>query len=128
MENLSALQGWLAQVCERDNLSWREASLKAGVNAGAISSIMTGARPGLRVCKALANLFEVPEPYVLYLAGHMEAPEEPPPLSPPLAFRLDRTRASIAELPVDAQDLVIAAIESIVEAVSCAEKNYAAND
>lgn len=76
MDDLSALQIWIAEQAERQNLSWREVSLGAGLNPGAVSSIMTGTRPGLQICVALAHHFGVRAEFVLRLAGHL--PPAPP--------------------------------------------------
>lgn len=68
---MEQLREWVSGECEKRNLTWRDASLRAGVNAGAISAIMNGQRPGLGVCKALARSFSTPTEYVLRLAGHL---------------------------------------------------------
>lgn len=71
---MERLQSWLKAKCNELNLSWREASIKAGLNPGAISAIMNDQRPGLETCKALAALFHVSPVLVLQLAGHIEEP------------------------------------------------------
>ena len=67
--DVNALREWLNTECEQRNLSWREASIKAGLYAGSISAIMNGQRPGLETCKALAQAFGVPTEKVLQMAG-----------------------------------------------------------
>ena len=71
MTNVEELRDWLNVECEKRNLSWREASLRAGVYAGAISAIMNGQRPGLEVSKALAEYFGASTEHVLRMAGHL---------------------------------------------------------
>ena len=71
MTNVEELRDWLNVECEKRNLSWREASLRAGVYAGAISAIMNGQRPGLEVSKALAQYFGASTEHVLRMAGHL---------------------------------------------------------
>lgn len=74
---MEQLRDWLNQECDRRNLSWRQASIRAGIHSGAISAIMNGERPGLEVCKALAQSFNASPEYLLRLAGHL------PPLPNP---------------------------------------------
>lgn len=76
---MKELQQWLKLQCERNNLSWREASLKSGLNPGAISAIMGGEQPGLKTCKALSKFFGASITSVLQMAKHIE------PLNPDTA-------------------------------------------
>lgn len=69
---MEQLQQWLKEKCTERNLSWREASIGAGLNPGSISAIMGGQRPGLDSCKALAKFFRVSPILILQLAGHIE--------------------------------------------------------
>jgi len=46
--------------------------MKAGLNPGFISAVMTGQKPGFESCKALAKFFRVSPVFVLQLAGHLE--------------------------------------------------------
>ena len=85
---MEQLREWLNHECEKRNLSWREASLRAGVYAGAVSAIMNGQRPGLDVCKALAQSFGTPVEYVLELAGHLPPSQAPDPRLQRLADQL----------------------------------------
>jgi hypothetical protein len=78
---MEQLQQWLEEKCNEQNLSWREASIKADLNPGAISAIMGGQVAGLESCKALAKLFRVSPVFVLRLAGHLEDPANSPNLS-----------------------------------------------
>jgi transcriptional regulator with XRE-family HTH domain len=78
---LSAIARWLVAECEARDLSWAEASRRAGVDKGTISAIVRGHQPGLETCKAFAAFFETPLEDVLRLAGHLpaESPTELPP-------------------------------------------------
>jgi len=69
---MEKLQNWLRERCEENNLTWREASIQAGLNAGSVSAIMGGQKPGLETCKKLARLFRVSVIDILYWAGHVE--------------------------------------------------------
>lgn len=71
---MEQLQQWLKDKCAERNLSWREASIGAGLNPGAVSAILKGQRPGLDSCKALAKFFHVSPILLLQLAGHIEKP------------------------------------------------------
>ena len=68
---MDELRDWLNEQCEKRGLTWREASIRAGVHAGAVSAIMNGQRPGLEVCKGLAQSFGTSPEHVLRLAGHL---------------------------------------------------------
>jgi transcriptional regulator with XRE-family HTH domain len=79
---LTPLAKWLAMECQARNLSWSEASRRAGLDRSTISTLMRGTHPGLETCKALAAFFGVPTEHVLRLAGHLDnaaAAEELPP-------------------------------------------------
>ena len=65
---------WITEECKKQNLSWIEASRRAGLSTGSISSYINGVQPGLRACKALAKLFHKHPVYVLQLAGHLPKP------------------------------------------------------
>ena len=62
---------WLNDQLEKTNLSQSEASRRAGLGPNAISEIINGRTPGLKVCVALAELFGFSPEYVLRLAGHL---------------------------------------------------------
>ena len=70
-QNMEQLREWLNDECTRRNLTWRDASVRAGVYPGAISAIMNGQRPGLEVCKALARSLGTSPEHVLRMAGHL---------------------------------------------------------
>lgn len=105
------LTEWLLEACMKRNLSWREASIKAGVDKGTISAIMRGAQPGLEVCKGLAGLFNVPPEDVLRLAGHLS----PNPTAPvPELVMLMR---EVGELPHPVQQEVARAGQAVLAAI-----------
>ena len=66
---------WLNEKLHERDLSQSRASLLAGLNGSAISEIMNGKQPGLRVCMGLAEFFGEPLTHVLYLAGHISKEE-----------------------------------------------------
>ena len=68
----SELIDWINEKLNDKNWSQNELARKAGVTSGVISLVMTGTRPGIKVCKAIANAFGVSEETVLKLAGHLE--------------------------------------------------------
>lgn len=70
-DTMQELQAWLMMECEQRNLSWSEASRRAGISSNSVSHIMNGQRPGLEVCKALALYFNKAPETVLRMAGHL---------------------------------------------------------
>lgn len=66
----TGLAQFLDDQCKQRGLSWREASLKAGLDHGAISRFISGTTPSPASCRKLATLFGVEEDLVLVLAGH----------------------------------------------------------
>jgi hypothetical protein len=79
---MEKLQKWLEEKCNEQNLSWREASLRMGLNAGFVSAVMGGQVPGLESCKAIANFFHVSPVLILQMAGHIENIPNSPMLDP----------------------------------------------
>lgn len=106
---LKELRSWLASECERRNLTWREASIRAGVNPGAISAVMTGSKPGLQMCISLAESFDVAPEYVLRLAGHLP-PANSDPMAPLAAQRMRQMAKIFAKLPDDIQEELTGAL------------------
>jgi transcriptional regulator with XRE-family HTH domain len=106
------LAAWLIQACATRELSWAEASRRAGLSQGAISAIVRGTQPGLEICKGLAAFFGVPLEEVLRLAGHMtpaRAPTWPPELS-----ALVR---EVEDLPPPLRRAVIKAWRAVLEGI-----------
>lgn len=66
----SDLAVFLDNQCKKRGLSWREASLGAGLDHGAISRFIRGTTPSPDSCQKLAAFFGVPEDVLLVLAGH----------------------------------------------------------
>ena len=69
---VSKLRRFLIEQCKKYNLSWRQASLKAGLDHGAVSRYINGVRPTRKSAIALAGVFGVPSIELLVLAGHVE--------------------------------------------------------
>ena len=67
----SELKDWLIDQCERRNLSWSEASRRAGVAPNSISEIVNGTRPGVKRLTALAEFFGVSPEYLMRMSGHL---------------------------------------------------------
>jgi len=65
------LVDWINAELYTRNLSQTEASKRAGLNPNAISDIVNGAIPGLKVCKGLAAGFGASVVDVLRMAGHL---------------------------------------------------------
>jgi transcriptional regulator with XRE-family HTH domain len=66
----SDLASFLDEQCKQRNLSWREASLQAGLDHGAISRFIRGTQPNTATSHKLAKFFGVDPDIVLQLAGH----------------------------------------------------------
>jgi transcriptional regulator with XRE-family HTH domain len=117
MKNQNELARWLTRECEKRNLSWTEASRRAGVAPNTVSQIVNGTPAGIKRLTALADFFSVPLDYVLKLAGHLPITEntmdpalqatadqlvqiyfEVKEIDPELAERLTRTATLQAEL------------------------------
>lgn len=71
-----ALREFLIKECESRNVSWRQASLDAGLDHNAISRYVNSTRPTRESCRKLAAYFDVPESEILALAGHVLAPQD----------------------------------------------------
>lgn len=69
-----AFVAWLMKKLGEANESDREASLKAGLNHGAVTNYLKGSRPSVASCRKLAEHFGVPVEQVLYLVGHIDPP------------------------------------------------------
>ncbi len=109
------LVDWLVQACETRDLSWAEASRRAGLTQGAISAIVRGMQPGLETCKALAAYFGVPAEDVLRMAGHLApaAKEAWPPELVALVQEVER-------LPPPLQRAAIKAWRAVLEGIASA--------
>lgn len=112
--DLASLQDWLVGECERRNLSWREASLGAGLNPGAVSAVMTGIRPGLQICVSLAEYFSVPPEFVLRLAGHLPPKASDDHIPPEQRARIDHIISmwrEVAQLHPDSLGVLLNVVE-----------------
>ena len=63
---------WLEDACKSRNLSWRAASLGAGLSQNTVQDIIKNSkkRPNRDTCRRLARHFGTPADFVLRLAGH----------------------------------------------------------
>lgn len=96
------LIAWLTHELDERNLSQSEASRRAGLSLNAISEIMNGKKPGLRVSRALADFFGVSPEYVFRLVGHLP-PAIDNDLSPEVLADLDQIRRYVAMLGPNAR-------------------------
>lgn len=104
------LASFLSEECKRRNLSWREASLGAGLDHGAISRFIGGGVPNTESCKKLSSYFKVSEDTILSLAGHRNIGDQE--LDPEIAAIAKR----IGEVPPDRRNRVMRTVLSILEA------------
>lgn len=66
------LAGFLREECKRRRLSWRAASLGAGLGATVVYAIIRGVSvPEPETLRKLAVFFDVSEQYLMELAGHL---------------------------------------------------------
>ena len=65
------LKTWLIEQCDSRNLSWSEASRRAGVAPNTISEIINGTRPGVKRLTALAEYFGVSPEFLMRMSGHL---------------------------------------------------------
>ncbi len=112
-QSKSLLAEWLIQACEARNLSWAEASRRAGLSQGAISAIVRGVQPGLEICKALAAFFGVPPEEVLRMAGHL-APARGEAWPPELVALVQE----VERLPPPLQRAAIKAWRAVLEGIA----------
>lgn len=71
------LAQWLIEQCVDRNLSWAEASRRAGVSPNTISQIVSGINPGIKRLTALADFFGVSPDFLFRLAGILPPNVEP---------------------------------------------------
>ena len=81
------------------NWSQNELARHAKVSKASISDVMNGRRPGIEVCKAIANALDVPEKTILVLSGHIEDHDH--------SEELDELAELFAQLSEDDQDEII---------------------
>lgn len=72
----SSIGEWLEMICGQRGLSWRTASLQAGLNPGAIRYFIRNpdAVPSPDTCKKLAAFFHVDVSFMHELAGYRDEP------------------------------------------------------
>jgi len=100
---------FLSERCKSRNLSWREASLGAGLDHGAISRFIGGTKPSTDSCIKLARYFGVADDIVLHLAGYLD--REQGALDP----EVEAIARKIGEVPANRRDKVMNAILSILD-------------
>jgi transcriptional regulator with XRE-family HTH domain len=69
---MTEFQQWLIAELHKRNLSARAASGGAGIGRTQISRYLSGGRPSAENCRKLARYFEVPEEFLLRLAGYIK--------------------------------------------------------
>ena len=91
---ISTMSEWLELTCKTNGVSWRAASLGAGLNPNIVQEIIRkpSKQPNRETCRKLALYFGVPVDYVLRLAGHT------PEGNKPSSARLDRLLETIKGL------------------------------
>jgi transcriptional regulator with XRE-family HTH domain len=104
------LAAWLMARCEELNLSWAEASRRAGVSPNAISEIVNGTPAGVKRLSALADFFGVSREYVFRLAGHLRNRATTDAQRAELRRKVEHIAELLADLPPDLQDRLADAI------------------
>ena len=84
---------FLLRECEKRNLSFRQASLRAGLDHGAVSRYVNGTRLARRSAKKLAKFFGVLEREMLVMTGHMASDDLPNPSTADEKQLLERFRS-----------------------------------
>jgi len=70
--SLKEISEFVGEACRRKGLSWRAASLGAGLNPTAVYSIVRRvSMPSPETCRRLAAFFGVSEEYLLEMAEHL---------------------------------------------------------
>lgn len=103
---------WLTEACRERDLSWAEASRRADLFPGAISSFVRGTQPGLATCKKLADFFGVPVEFVLQIAGHSTRPPDA------LAPEIEEIVREITALPPHQRRALIALWRSLLNVIT----------
>jgi transcriptional regulator with XRE-family HTH domain len=75
-QDMTPLARWLWEELERRGLSAREAAIAAGLSHGSVSRFLSGRQASPASCRKLARYFDVPEEFVLHLAGHIKPPPD----------------------------------------------------
>ena len=68
------LADYLHEQKQISGMTMAELSRRMGLSDGQLSNIVNGAVPGLKLCRQLAEYFNVSLEYMLYLAGHIDDP------------------------------------------------------
>ena len=108
MVEQETLADYIARLCRERGLSWRAASLRAGLNPNYITQLVRGHRPNPKAesLRALAEALEGDYEYMLRLRNLA-----PPPLA---STREQRLITALRWLPPDDQERIIAMINGLV--------------
>lgn len=99
---------WVNKKLNERGWTQNELARQAKLTSGAISQMMTGKRPGPKMCISLAHAFDVSEETVLVLAGHSKKK----PGSSPL---LDELITLFFQLPTEDKEAEVATLRVRVE-------------
>ena len=70
---MTGFQKWLNAELHNRNLSARAASMGAKIGRAQVSRYLGGKRPSAENCRKLARYFDVPEEFLLRLAGYIRS-------------------------------------------------------
>lgn len=87
--NSDELAEWLIAKCRERDLSWSEASRRAGVSPNTISQIVSGVSPGRVRLTALADFFGMPVVELFRMAGHIPPQVRPDDIPPEIRAKVD---------------------------------------
>jgi len=104
------LAAWLMARCEELNLSWAEASRRAGVSPNAISEIVNGTPAGVKRLSALAEYFGASPERVFRMAGLLPDRATTDAQRAELRRKVEHIAELLADLPPDLQDRLADAI------------------
>ena len=109
---------WLDSQLRDHRYADSEAAMLAGLSHGAIYDVRNGQRPGVKKCRALARLFDVPEEYVLRLAGHLHPLPPDNGRTPEARYKLGKIAEIVDHLPPDIQDEMLDSVIAILQATA----------
>ncbi|RPJ40098.1 MAG: XRE family transcriptional regulator [Planctomycetaceae bacterium] len=107
---------WLIERCEEQNLSWSEASRRAGLAHNAISEIVNGAPAGVKRVSALAGLFGVRTEDALRMAGILPAEPTDRAIDAQAAWAIGQIYEALPTLSPAAQRLIADQVLFLVNA------------
>jgi transcriptional regulator with XRE-family HTH domain len=95
---------WLNEELRKRNWSQNELAHESGLTSGMISRVLSGQRPGLEACKALAETFAVDLVLVLQLAGHLKP-------APVASWEVDVVMSKLSRLSGDDREDLMCLID-----------------